>query len=68
MAATGGPGRDARSIHSPHLFHDVKEAVELGEHALTFGRCQLKPRQVGNAADVLGVSAMGKIKKPDVKL
>ena len=42
-------GRDARGIHSPHLFHDVKETIELSEHALTFCWGQLKPRLIDGA-------------------
>lgn len=61
---------EARGIHSPHLLHDVEEAVQLGQHALTFGRCQFEPRQIGDAADVLGGQCHRgmNLKKPDVNL
>jgi hypothetical protein len=60
MAPRGGPGADAGGIHSLHFLDDAEKSVQLREHALTFGR-KLEPRQIGDAVDVVRVSAIEKM-------
>ena len=51
---------DAGGVDSAHLFNRGEEAVELREHALTLFDAELKPCQMGNAADVLGSQCHGR--------